>query len=85
MENFAGFGTLGEVYSKRFITENGVEKHYYRVYSCGPINPDISTDYYKEVSRYTELYFENGILTEGTLYWRDYIGDGYEVSTQTLA
>lgn len=85
MENFVGLGTLGSVYCKRFITENGVEKHYYRVYSRGPINPDISTDYYKEVSRYTELYFENGILTEGTLYWRDYVGDGYEVSKQTLA
>lgn len=84
MQGFSGFGTFGEVYAKRFTVENGVEKHYYRVYSNGPMNPGIVTDRYKEVSRFTELYFENGVLTKGTLYWRDYIGDGYEVGTESL-
>lgn len=85
MENFAGFGTLGEVYGKRFTTENGVEKHYYRIYSYGSMKPGVVTGVHKDNSWYTELYFENGILTKGTLYWRDYIGDGYEVSTQALS
>lgn len=84
MAQFSGSGTLGDVYCKRFNVENGKEIHYYRVYSYGALNPDVSTGADKDISRYTELYFENGILISGKHYWRDYISGGYELNSQII-
>lgn len=85
MAQFSGLGTLGEVYCKRFTVENGIQKHYYRVYSYGALHPDISTGAEKDISIYTELYFKNGSLTSGKIYWKDYVtGSGYELNSQII-
>ncbi|MBO5066177.1 MAG: hypothetical protein J6D06_08705 [Clostridia bacterium] len=62
----------GFIYGKNFYVKNGVEKHIYRIYSHGIVNPEIKNYYEAIDSRYFELTFENGKLTSGTMYDKVY-------------
>lgn len=64
---------LGSVYSKRFSIENEVEKHYYRLYCYGIVNPQEKNWYEKRDNRYIELTFENGTLKSAIMYDKIYL------------
>lgn len=68
-EVMSRFGVdLGSVYSKRFSVENGIEKHYYRIYCYGIVYPQKNNWFEKRGERYVELSFEDGKLVSGSLY-----------------
>lgn len=59
-------GNIGVIYTKSFSSENGTEKHYYRIVSGAYVVSDTASPTF-----YAELYFENEKLTGGTLYNED--------------
>lgn len=68
-EIMSRFGVdFGSVYSKRFSAENGVEKHYYRIYCYGIDSPEKKNLLENRGKRYIELSFEDGKLKSGGLY-----------------
>lgn len=75
---------LGFVYTKRFSIENGVEKHYYRIYSYGEINMDKKDWWGRRDSRCIELTFENGYLTDGALYDIVYENKKHKLITEEI-
>ena len=71
---------IGIIYTKRFSSENGIETHYYRIVSEGYIDYEaIHT-----TTLYAELYFENGKLTDGTLYKENFTDNKSGVTRETL-
>lgn len=74
----------GVIYGKIFYTENGKEKHIYRIYSY---NTEFEDNYYiwGEVDvRYFELIFENEKLIAGTMYDEVNLEEGTSVATQSI-
>ncbi len=65
----------GDVYGKCFSSENGKEKHIYRIYSENSTFEEPMWLVYVSDVRYFELVFENGKLTSGTMYDRKYGDD----------
>lgn len=74
----------GLIYGKNFYMENGTEKHIYRVYSHGVVYPEKKVYYEKTDSRFFELVFENGKLTSGTMYDKEYVDNKTVVVQESI-
>ncbi len=61
----------GEFYTKAAFIENGNVKTYYRLYSYGTVYPEEKSYYDRVKSRCYEFTFENGLLTQGNMYYSD--------------
>lgn len=62
----------GEIYTKAACVENGVLKTYYRIYSYGTVFPNKKSYFDRVKARVYEFTFENGELTQGNMYYKDY-------------
>ena len=63
----------GVVYGKCFSSENGNEKHIYRIYSENSAFEEVVWLVQLPDVRYFEFVFENGKLTNGAMYDREYV------------
>ena len=63
----------GDVYGKYFSSENGNEKHIYRIYSENSAFEEVVWLVQLPDVRYFEFVFENGKLTNGAMYDREYV------------
>ena len=76
---------FGTIYTKRFSVEDGKEIGYYRVYCGVVLNPEVSSNYYKEYDRrYIELTFENGKFIKGVIYDEEYIKDRNVIISEVI-
>lgn len=66
------FGNIfGQTYTKSMWQENGSVKTYYRIYCYGLTDPEAKPYYDRYSSRYIELSFTDGYLSEGKMWWTD--------------
>lgn len=72
------------VYSKRFSSENNIQRHYYRIYLYGEVNMAEKNFFDRNEGRYIEFSFENGALQSGTLYAIIRSDKGEEILTESV-
>lgn len=85
-EVLSRFGTeYGEAYTKLFTYENGTQKEYYRFYMSSELVHDAL--YYRTnggMRVYAQLWFEDGVLTKGSLHYVDNSEKSCEEKTLTI-
>lgn len=74
----------GLIYGKCFYLENETEKHIYRIYSQGFLNPGERLNYEQSDDRYFEFVFEDGKLIGGTMYDKVYLDGSSSVATESI-